>query len=129
MSNRCASEHNRHFLGRLLGVIALTDVAVDTEVTVSIGGVPDCGTATVRHSRPCSSGFRMGLQFQQSLFMQHIPGLDTLLIKSFRPLGSKSEVVPSSPLRRIGHRVSRMLRVFGSKTEKDVNAAELPTVL
>lgn len=66
-----------------LGVLIASEIPIGTEVSVTLSGVAITGTATIRHVRPLGSEFRAGLQLEQALFMQEVPGLDEVLIDSF----------------------------------------------
>ena len=94
-----------------LGVVVPTHIPVDTEVTVFLHGVAICGGAKVRHSQTCPSGFNTGLEFNQALFMQKIPGLDKVLSGSFYTATHATKPPLGSLIQRLRLRVGRALRL------------------
>jgi hypothetical protein len=92
-----------------LGLVFPVHIPVDTEVAVRLCGVLICGTAKVRHSEPCPSGFKIGLQFKQALFLQSVPGLDEILSGSFFSASNATKHTRPSLLQRIRLRAVRML--------------------
>ena len=92
-----------------LGLVFPTHIPIDTEVTVQLCGVELCGTARVRHSEPCPSGFKVGLQFKETLFLQTVPGLDEILRGSFFNASDPTKHTGGSLMQRIRLRLSGML--------------------
>jgi hypothetical protein len=90
-----------------LGVVVPVPLPAGTEVTVLVHGIETCGSARVRHSQPCPSGFRVGLHFELTLFMQNIPGLDEILVQSLRCAHEAKKVSSLSILQRIALRLVR----------------------
>lgn len=73
-----------------LGVLVYIELPVRTTATVVLDGVELCGHAEVRYSQSCPSGYRVGLNFRQALFMQNIPGLDAILMDAFYSVNNKA---------------------------------------
>ena len=90
-----------------LGVVVPVPLPVGTTVTVWLRDIKTCGGATVRHAQPCPSGFRVGLHFELSLFMQNIPGLDEILSRSLRCAHEAQKVSSLSRFRRTLLRLGR----------------------
>jgi hypothetical protein len=92
-----------------LGLVFPVHIQINTEVTVSLCGVELCGPANVRHSAPCPHGFKIGLQFKQTLFMQKVPRLDKILRGSFYKGRNATKHTAVSLIQRIRLRLSGML--------------------
>jgi hypothetical protein len=92
-----------------LGLTVLGQVPPDQELTVVVNGTKVCGGAFLRHSQPCESGFRIGLYFKLTLFMQDIPEADDLLYPSYASGASERPSLVPALFRRFTCRLWRVL--------------------
>lgn len=90
-----------------LGVFVPVSLEVGTDVTVCLRGVRLCSTAQVQHVQPDGGGFRIGLQFELTLYMQGIPELDKLLRLSLRSARGTEKWTLVARLQQIGLRLLR----------------------